>query len=123
MDIEQLNNIITTRTAKAVEDLKAEQGKLGMKHTSQGPKLTSIKTQFREIYDVISRIRFSFKRSGIFVHKGVGRGTLASEVGNSLSLRKPKPWFNPVIEKFADELTEEIADGQVSIIFEKLKIK
>lgn len=121
MTDEELNQQIRERTAAFVQRLKAEQDRLGMKHISEGEKLTQIKTAYREMYDVISRIRFKFKRSGVFVHKGVGRGTRAADVGTTL--RRPKEWFNPLIEEFSNELSELMADGQVEIIYTKLQIK
>ncbi len=70
---------------------------------------------------MINRIRYRFKRSGVFVHKGVGRGTKASQVGTTS--RKAKEWFNPIIQKMADELVDELADEWVDIIYDKLKIR
>lgn len=91
-----------------------------MKHgmnKEEAERLTNLLTTTRERDGLIARIRYRFKRSGVFVHKGVGKGRPASSPVNA------KEWFNPVIEQFADELAEEVLDGMLEVNFEKLKIK
>lgn len=117
-DPQKINALVRSKTVAAVARLKAEQSRLGMKH---GPDpLTKIAVRYREKEGLTNRISFKFKKSGIYVHKGVGRGTNAAEVG--LTNRKPKEWFNPVIESYADELSEAVADEFVEATFRKLKI-
>lgn len=72
---------------------------------SRSLKPTSVKD-----FGKISRIGFSFLREGIFVHKGVGRGyvmngdSVVKTSENAAFVRHPKPWFNPVIERYIPEL-------------------
>jgi hypothetical protein len=44
----------------------------------------------------IYALGYKMPRHGVFVEKGVGRG---HPIGNNGLKRKPKPWFNPVIER------------------------
>ena len=124
MEFDKINNIIQTKTRQAKQDLVAEQSKLGMEHgknKKEPEPLTDIKNQFTKNAGVINRIRFKFKKSGVFVHKGVGKGTPIEKVGQTT--RKAKPWFNPVIEKYADELMEQVADEWVDVAFNKILIR
>lgn len=124
MDIDQLNSLIRDESKGCTQKLKDKIRALNMKHISRpenAEPLTQITNKFSEQSGMINRIRFVFKRSGVFVHKGVGRGTKASQVGTTK--RVAKEWFNPIVEEFADELVEKVADANVEIIFDKLKIK
>lgn len=76
----------------------------------------SINNNFQSDSGEIFRLGFSFARHGIFVHKGVGRGYQmhgGAVVKTSRSPgfhRRPKPWFNPVVEARLDELGGIIHD-------------
>jgi hypothetical protein len=82
----------------------------------------------------IYRIGFSFVREGIYIHKGAGRGqggvsgskwyNLRGELKKTdpRSLmkmgsgnRKPKEWFNPVIEQKLPELSDIVSDYSASL--------
>ena len=52
----------------------------------------------------ITSIGFAFEEAGLYVHLGVGRGY------NRDMLRKPKPWFDPVIEQHIPALEKIVAD-------------
>lgn len=124
MEFDKINNAIKSKTRDAKNALIAEQAKLGMKHgknKAEPEPLTNINNRFSQDAGIITRIRFKFKRSGVFVHKGVGRGTTIGQVGSTG--RKAKPWFNPIIEKYADDLMENVADEWINVSFDKLKIK
>lgn len=123
---DNVNRIIQEKAKQAIPRLKSEMEVLGIQHKSDDIKLDkSLKTSTSRTNGFICRIRFRFKKSGIYVHKGVGRGTNASQVGSTN--RRPKEWFNPVIEKLADELAEELLDeyeeAAYKIIFENYKIR
>lgn len=86
----------------------------------KGTKLkSSIKNTYKEDYGEIFRIGFSFKPEGVYVHKGVGRGYIMQDgvvVKTSRTKgwnRRPKPWFNPVIESNIPAL-EAIIKSHVS---------
>lgn len=126
MNQDKLNALINDKVKVSIQTLKAEQKKLGIKHGNEGISLEqSLNSRTSKTAGVISRIRYRFKKSGVFVHKGVGRGTKASQVGSTN--RKPKEWFNPIIEQVADEIVEAVADHYADECFEviinKLKIK
>jgi hypothetical protein len=124
MDFEKVNNIITKKTREAKDALIAEQSKLNMQHgknRTETDTLDKLKTNTKKNAGVINRIRFKFKKSGVFVHKGVGNGTPISKVGSTK--RKAKPWFNPVIERFAEKLSDEVMDELLEVNYDKLKIK
>jgi hypothetical protein len=124
MEFEDINNTIREETKACTQKLKDRIRELNIKHIStpeNADPLTKISNTFSNQAGMINRIRFKFKKSGVFVHKGVGRGTKASQVGSTK--RVAKEWFNPVVETFADELTEKIADAEVNVVFDKLLIK
>jgi hypothetical protein len=124
MEFEDINNTIREETKACTQKLKDRIRELNIKHIStpeNADPLTKISNTFSNQAGMINLIRFKFKKSGVFVHKGVGRGTKASQVGSTK--RVAKEWFNPVVETFADELTEKIADAEVNVVFDKLQIK
>lgn len=124
MDFNKVNTIINAKTREAKDALVSEQSKLGMKHgknKTEPEPLTNINTRTSKNAGVINRIRFKFKKSGVFVHKGVGKGTPIEKVGSTT--RVAKPWFNPVIEKYANEMMEAVADEYVDVAFNQILIR
>lgn len=140
VDLDKVNAIITTKTAAAVQALLAEQAKYGIKHGPDG--FDKIKTATRKRDGLTNKITFKFKKTGVYREKGAGRGyggkkgsTWVDSKGNKkrtdpaslgkagTGKRTPAPWFNPVIEKFADELAAELADQFVEIAFNNLTLK
>lgn len=120
MEYDELNERIRQKVAQSKVNLVARMKQLGMKHgaNKEDPeRLTKIVTSAREREGLINRIRYRFKRSGVFVHKGVGKGRPASNPKGA------KEWFNPVIEEFADELAEDVLDGMLEVSYARLKIK
>jgi hypothetical protein len=88
----------------------------------------SIKNQYKYDYGEIYRIGFAFARHGVFVHKGVGRGyrmeggTVVKTAKTEGFNRRPKPWFNPVIESFIPELDEIVKDYAENAIVNSVRI-
>lgn len=80
--------------------------------------------EFGEIY----RLGFSFRREGIFIHKGVGRGyvmrgaTVVKTAKTEGFNRRPKPWFNPVIEQYIPELEQIVKDYAHEAIINSTRI-
>jgi len=122
--------------------LKAEQARLGIKVYSG--ELSNIKYTLlrKDAYGIYTRIRFIFPRYGVFVHKGAARGhggAVGSRWQNKRGItiytnpearnkqntggRQAKEWFNPVIQKFVDSLTEKLSAHFVNIAYQRLKIK
>ncbi len=65
----------------------------------------------------ITSVGFSFKPEGVYVHLGVGKGynmeggtVIITKKTNQEWKRKPKPWFNPVIEQHIPELVEIVRE-------------
>lgn len=65
----------------------------------------------------ITSIGFSFKPEGVYVHLGVGKGynmeggtVILTKKTDQKWKRKPKPWFNPVIEQHIPELVEIVRE-------------
>jgi hypothetical protein len=119
MNLDKINNTAAEKTRAFVEKLKANQDALGMKH---GPdSLKKIRSSQSSKFGLVHRIRIKFKRSGVFRHKGVGKGTKASQVGTTN--RQPADWFNSEAEAFADDLASEMADQLIDITFDQMKIR
>lgn len=122
-DYDRINKIIAEKTKQCEADLRSEMSRLGMKHGSD--PLTNVKTRISKQSGLTVRVRFRFKKSGVFVHIGVGKGTTKAQVGSTT--RRAKEWFNPVIEKYADDIVTAIADEWSDLIFDvvcdKLKMK
>ncbi len=117
------NARVRAKVDQAVARMKALQSSLGMQHgqnKDDSSKLTQIRTRITERDGVAERVRFRFKRSGVFVHMGVGQGTPKSRVGSTK--RRPKEWFNPVIQQLADELADDVFDAYVDVKIDKLLI-
>lgn len=59
----------------------------------------------------ITSIGFAFEEAGLYVHLGVGRGynregntVVMTKKNKSEFKRRPKPWFDPVVEQYIPEL-------------------
>ena len=139
-DIDKVNRIIENGTADLIPALIQEQQKYGIKHGPDG--MDKIKKAFKKRDGMISKITLKIKKSGIYREKGAGKG-MGGKKGsswidskgqrkttnpNSLGKagtgnRQPAPWFNPVVEKYADDLANKLADEFVEIAFNNLKLK
>ncbi|MCX6267671.1 MAG: hypothetical protein NTW16_09985 [Bacteroidetes bacterium] len=88
----------------------------------------SIRNTYYYEFGEIFRLGFSFAREGIFVHKGVGRGynmvngMVVKTSKTSGFNRKPKPWFNPVVESFIPELEQIIKEYTETAIVNSSRI-
>jgi hypothetical protein len=68
---------------------------------------------------ILNAVGFKMPRHGVFVEKGVGRGYPA---GHSKLGRKPKPWFNPVMEMEVPRLANIAAKHGVDIAAKRIFI-
>jgi hypothetical protein len=140
IDEEKINKIIQSKTAAAIPAFIAEQAKYGMAHSANG--INKIKAITRKREGMINKIKFQFRVSGIYREKGAGKGFGGAKGSkwinakgetkttnpNSLNKqgtgsRSAADWFNPVAEKLADELAEELLTEFVEIAFNQIKIK
>lgn len=103
----------------------------GAKQRQEGKLVNSIKPSTKQTYGEIDTISFSFERHGIFVHKGVGRGW---EMKGKLVTRTAKgkmknggrnmvEWFNPVIDRNAPELADQIALVNADALLNATKLR
>lgn len=112
---------------------------------SVGPGHDNQKVSVRRYHGEASKIQFTFPYYMVFVHKGAGRGYGGNKTGlfttrgggkaatNKSSMgkmgtgkRKPKPWFNPVLDERFPYLSEIIAayhGGKVMANIDKILIK
>ncbi len=78
---------------------------------------------------MIELVSFKFERHGVFVHKGVGRGYPISGPGiikNTTGKRRVAvEWFNPIIDKHAPELANQLANvnADIAVNATRLRIK
>lgn len=113
---------VKTWTNGTKSDLKVEMRRLRIKNYSGqlSGKLRSTVSTKRTTQEPF-KIAFKFPRYGVFVHKGVGKGTKAAQVGNTN--RIAKDWFNGPIQKrlgkLADIAERNYADAAVRSIFIK----
>lgn len=91
----------------------------------------SLKNTYHYEYGEIYRLGFTFKPEGVYVHKGVGRGynmrgdiavRTAKQESKIGKLRKPKPWFNPVVERNMPELVSIIKSYTETAIINTARI-
>jgi hypothetical protein len=139
-DLEKVNIIIQDATTALIPALVAEQAKYGIKHGSDG--MDKIKRSFRKRDGMINKVTIKIKKSGIYREKGAGKGyggkkgskwidskgqqksTNPNSLGKAgTGTRQAAPWFNPVVEKYADQLANKLADEFVEIAFNNLKLK
>ena|SRR5690348_10091159 len=117
-EIQQTNDDIVHWAKESAKAMRDAEGQLGIRHT---PGSNWERTSFGRGRGIINRVSFKMPRHAIFVHKGVGRGTTVESVGNTK--RRPKPWFNPVIDSRIDDLADIVADGQADLIVNNANIK
>lgn len=124
-DIDNFNADVDKWTKGSKDAVVNEMDSLGIVHrensTSPVPAQKALKTSEKKNAGVINKISFKFPRHMVFVSKGVGRGTKASQVGSTN--RKPKDWFNGPIERRMDELTDIVADHHGTMVLNALLIK
>ena len=103
----------------------------GTRQRREGKLVNSIKPSTKQTFGEIDTISFSFERHGIFVHKGVGRGW---EMSGKLVTRTAKgkmkgggrnsvEWFNPVIDRNAPLLADQIAIVNADAVVNAAKLK
>ena len=103
----------------------------GTKQRQEGKLVNSIKPSTKQSYGEIDTISFSFERHGIFVHKGVGRGwEMNGKVVTRTAKGKMKnggrnavEWFNPVIDRHAPDLANQIAMVNADAVLNATKLK
>jgi hypothetical protein len=103
----------------------------GTKQRQEGKLVNSIKPSTKQTFGEIDTILFSFERHGIFVHKGVGRGwemngkvVTRTAKGKMKSVgRNTVEWFNPVMDRNAPLLADQIAIVNADAVVNAAKLK
>jgi hypothetical protein len=120
-DIEQYNNEVANWAKDTDSALKSNIDGLGIKRYpySQNPVplRNVIKARLAKKFDLVNRVVYRMPRSAVFVHKGVSRGHPISNP------RKPKEWYNPVVENRVDALGNIAANASGNLIVNGLNIK
>jgi hypothetical protein len=132
-------------TSKALQELGDAMGIVHRSDSpSKGASLAKIKDSYRQQDGAIAVVRFKFRRSLIYTHKGAGRGMGGSQgskwldkFGNEKSTnpsslgkqatgkRKEKPFINQVLEspEGVDELATIAAGSLGDAIINKMLVK
>ena len=130
-DMDGHNEIITRWASKVKGELKKSaswfsdgKDKPFVVHGNQkeGKLAQSIESKIRKEYGAIDKLSYSFERHGVFVHKGVGRGYVASgsfvtriAKGEQKSPRVAVEWFNPVLDRNLPELANRLTELNADI--------
>lgn len=123
----QFNSEVRQWGASVLTELRYNIPEMGI----AGDELSnSLRTNFRKNAGGINRIGFSFKPHGVYVHKGVGRGyqmqggvVVRTAKGEAKpDERQPKPWFNPVIETFVDDLNKIVSKYYATAVINTVRI-
>ncbi len=142
---EEYNKRVTEWGSKLAVKLRASIQML----TNEGKAdlVKSLRLKTGKWFGVVDKLAFHFKRHGVFVHKGVGRGyhIEAGKVvrGSSKAFDKttdvnarlkqfalrsaaiqrvPKEWLNPVVEKNISTLANLVAELQADKVVNATKI-
>lgn len=77
----------------------------------------------------IYRLGFSFRREGVFVHYGVGKGyerkggqTVRTAKSQTTKERRPKNWFNSVIQENINNLNSIVSNYHEDLIINSSKV-
>jgi hypothetical protein len=138
----EVNGVIEEEARRCLAALKAEQIRLGINVVSGELSNIKFKQLKKDATGIFTRIRFTFPRYGVFVHKGASRGHGGSKGSKWVNVRgitihtnpasfgkmntgsrQAKEWFNPVIENFTETLNVRLTDYFVSIAYSRLAIK
>ena len=135
-NIEKHNKAVRRSGFRIRSLLKGSISRLSMKGKRQ--LIRSLRLQFKKDYGEIDNLKFEFSRHGVFFHKGVGRGyvmqggrvirgtkkdSIFKAIDSTKSgpmKRRPKDWFNPVLDREVPKLANIVASLQADGAAEKL---
>lgn len=125
VNFDEANAQIAAWGKSRVPELQQEMDRLGIRHSANSSSAkaarNSLRNTNRKNRGLINRISFSIPRHMVYVAKGVGRGTTASQVGTTN--RRAKNWFNPVIDRNIDKLADIVAEEIGGALINNLLIK
>lgn len=110
--VDGLNKVARTWAKTTRQKLLFELARLNIKDKQR--LMRSLRSRVKLRFGQAEAVAFNFVAHGIYVAKGVGRGTSIDQAGTSASKRTPREWYNPVldleVEKLADILIELYGD-------------
>lgn len=116
------NNIIRNWNWPMPGYLKNQMRKLEVKSYS-GDLYAALDFKYYQKYGQIFRIRYRMPKQGVWIHKGVGRGTPISKAGSPQTKRKVKDWFNSPIQKPLERLAGQLANEGAELILNSVGIR
>jgi hypothetical protein len=120
------NNAVRKWGRTTKQEMITEAGRLGI-NMREGGGFSQLRNGFGTRNGEIIRVSYGMKRHLIYVHKGVGRGWPISRVGGTASAlaggRKPKPFFNNIIDRRINKLADDVQNFKADIIVENIKIR
>lgn len=81
--------------------------------------LSSIGTTTRKASGEINSVGYRMSLHGIYTEHGVGRGRPVNSVK---AKRNARPWFQPTIEKYKEDLYELVADHKAEMVLNAVNI-
>ncbi|MGY4385629.1 hypothetical protein ACVWYN_002675 [Pedobacter sp. UYP24] len=140
--VDKYNQDVSKWTRETKRQLKLEVIKLTTQYS--GHSRSDLDAKVRRYAGEASKINFAFPFYMAFVHKGAGKGYGGSKTGlftrangskgttNASSMgkmgtgaRRPKPWFNPVVEERFPRLEELVAvyhGGKVALNIQRILV-
>lgn len=114
--------------SKILSKLKGEFSKQDIRHrknsTSLSPAIDMMEQKTHKKEGIVNKGSIKFPQHMVYVHKGVGNHVPASLAGTAAAgNRKPKDWFNQVIDANIDDLANVLAENSADIAVEKFYIK
>lgn len=148
VDFTERNKAIISWATQTTPELKAQLTRFNIKSYT-GAMRRQLKHGFSNRDGNITAVGFKMPRHAIYVHKGVGRGWPAGTQSRSTGKvmqglldrgynpktaatyaqrlkgkqRKPKPWFNPVIDKRLKNLADAMAKHDADIVAKSILIQ
>jgi len=123
----KLNTEVKTWADSTNKKLQQEFDVLNIQHVTRSPSphpsRDVLKAFLRKRQSLVDRVSFKFPRHMVFVHKGVGKGVPIALAGSNATTRKPKPWFDNVMDKQVDDLADRVAEHSADIVVDNFKIK
>ncbi len=99
-EIENLNRFLIQWSRDAKQQMKpAAKGRIGEKLVNRNKRKSGL----------IEAVGFQFPRFGVFYEMGVF-GRLSRQKAIALGKLKPKPWFNPALDKNLPNLEQGLMD-------------
>ena len=116
------NQIIRTWNWPIPGYLKNQMRKLEVRSYS-GDLYSALDFKYYQKFGQIFRIRYKMPKQGVWIHKGVGRGTPISQAGTATTKRVVKDWFNTPINTPLNRLSGQLAQEGAELIINNVGIR